>query len=240
MAFFSYFYQDDNQSPWKDLKAYYKFKRPCSYSPRSGNWEIHSGVFHQCTECQGKWYKIKITVSFFVSLVYPILWMALGFRQVTYYACAHVGPEPRGILELCDNWKKPTPDSYEKNYQLAVYKSLLVGNVLFVVVIILASALFITYRVIRSKIADNDDLEIEDNHDRERPPQTPINNFGHDNEVIIPGSHARMSSPITRSTEGPSPGSGMSYEGFRERSGEMGRGRASPRDAEPPLIKVDA
>lgn len=157
---------------------------------------------------------------------------------MTYYACAHVGPDPRGILDYCD-WAKdiPSPEKYEKDYNLATFKSLLVGNVLLVVVIVLASALFITYRIIRSKIADNDDMEIEDNYGRERPPQAPTNNFGHDNEVIIPGSHGQMSSPIARSTGEQSPGSG--YEGFRERSGDMNRGRASPSATEP-LIKVDA
>ena len=240
VAFFTYFYQEDTQSPWKVLKAYYRFKQPCSYSSRNRNWEMHSGVFHQCTECQGKWHKIKITVSFFVSLVYPILWLALGFLQQTYYPCAHVGPDPRGILDYCDNWKN-LPENYNKNYGLAINKSIFVGNVLVVVVIVLASALFITYRVIKSKIQDKDDkLEIEDNYHHQRPSQTPTNNFGHDNqEVVTPGSHAQTSSPFTRSAHGPSPGTGPTYEGFRERSGDMGRGRASPRETQP-LIKVDA
>ncbi|XP_048590229.1 uncharacterized protein LOC116612667 isoform X3 [Nematostella vectensis] len=148
VAFFTYYLRHDNDSPWQTVKSYYQSRSPCGDSGRRNTteWELHSGAFHTCYTCQRKWRSVKLISCMYVSVIYPLFWLALEFYVVWFYTCAKVGPNPDG---RCD-FSKVDMDVYTKHFKLAQPESIMIGNILVAANIVWIASIFIVFAFIRS------------------------------------------------------------------------------------------
>ena len=129
LAVFVYYRQDDDAVPWCIFKTFYMLRRPCTFYDGSTSWELHSTQCIYCIQYDRDWINMKLVLSIVFSVLYPLLWLSLGFLHGNYYTCAKVGPYPE-FLDYCD--MSLDANDYQKTFTLATTLSLRIGALLFV------------------------------------------------------------------------------------------------------------
>ena len=79
VAFFAYFRQDDDTTPWKVFKKFYEVKFACHQFDEITVWESHAEYCIRCKLMKRDWSLAKIALSAIFSLFYPLIWLSLCF-----------------------------------------------------------------------------------------------------------------------------------------------------------------
>lgn len=130
VAFFAYFRQDDDTTPWKVFKKFYEVKFACHQFDEITVWESHAEYCIRCKLMKRDWSLAKIALSAIFSLFYPLIWLSLCFLQGHYYVCATVGPSSK-VLPTCNMTTKDEED-HDRLYGLAEIHAKSIGSIILV------------------------------------------------------------------------------------------------------------